>query len=40
MSLTSLSFPSANRDVKLLVQSLDVLSGNLEEPTHFSIRVG
>ena len=27
------------RDVKSLVSSLDVLSGDLKEPTHLSIRV-
>ena len=34
------TIPSVDRDVKPLVQTLDVLSGDLKEPTHLSIRVG
>ena len=37
---SSLATPSVERDVKPLVWSLDVLSGDLKEPTHLSIRVG
>ena len=33
----SFATPSVDRDVKLLVWSLDVLSGDLKEPTHLSI---
>ena len=36
----SFATPSVERDVKPLVQSLDVLLGDLKEPTHLSIRVG
>ena len=36
----SFTTPSVDRVVKPLVQSLDVLSGDLKEPTHLSIRVG
>ena len=32
--------PSVDRDVKPLAQSLNVLSGDLKEPTHLSIGVG
>ena len=32
--------PSVDRDVKPLVLSLNVLSGDLKEPTHLSIGVG
>ena len=37
---SSLATPSVERDIKPLVWSLDVLSGDLKEPTHLSIRVG
>ena len=36
----SFATPSVDREVKPLVKSLDVLSGDLKEPTHLSIRVG
>ena len=36
----SFATPSVDRDVKPLVYSLHVLSGDLKEPTHLSIRVG
>ena len=36
----SFATPSVDRDVKSLVQSLDVLSGDLKEPTRLSIIVG
>ena len=36
----SFATPYVDRDVKPLVQSLDVLSGDLKEPTHLSIGVG
>ena len=36
----SFATPSVDRDVKPLVESLDVLSEDLKEPTHLSIRVG
>ena len=32
--------PSVDRDIKSLVLSPDILSGDLKEPTHLSIRVG
>ena len=35
----SFATPSVDRDVKPLVYSIDVLSGDLKEPTHLSIRV-
>ena len=38
--IPSFATPSVDRDVKPLVWSLDVLSGDLKEPTHLSIRVG
>ena len=39
-SRPSFTTPSVDRDVKPLVKTLDVLSGDLKEPTHLSIRVG
>ena len=36
----SFATPSVDRDVKPLVQSLNVLSEDLKEPTHLSIGVG
>ena len=36
----SFATPYVDRSVKPLVQSLDVLSGDLEEPTHLSKKVG
>ena len=36
----SFTTPSVDRDVKQLVKSIDVLSGDLKESTLFSIRVG
>ena len=36
----SFAIPSVDKDVKPLLWSLDVLSGDLKEPTHLSIRVG
>ena len=35
----SFATPSVDRDVKPLVYSIDVFSGDLKEPTHLSIRV-
>ena len=35
----SFASPSVDRDVKPLVQSLDVAMGDLKEPTRLSIRV-
>ena len=40
LSVTFFITLSVDRDVKPLVQSLNILSGDLKEPTHFSIRVG
>ena len=36
----SFAIPSVDKDVKPLLWSLDVLSRDLKEPTHLSIRVG
>ena len=36
----SFATPPVDRDVKPLVKSLNVLSGDLKEPTHLSIGVG
>ena len=36
----SIATPSVYSDVKPLVQSLNILSGDLKEPTHLSIGVG
>ena len=36
----SFATPSIDREIKPLVWSLNVLSGDLKEPLHLSIRVG